>query len=142
MRDTPPGATPRYAYWASGTPAGAGAAGALAGADVDVAGAARLVSMTRWRWPAAASTASTMLVRMKADARMVVERVSRSAAPRALIRPPALPPPMPSPPPSDRCIRMTAHSAMAIRLWTTRTKVDMQGLQAHGVPASACSGCG
>lgn len=46
-------------------------------------------------------------------ARIVVARVRKSAAPRAVIKPDGLPPPA-SPPPSERCIRMTPTMAAAM----------------------------
>jgi hypothetical protein len=43
---------------------------------------------------------------MKAPPRIEVERVRKSAAPRAVMKPDELPP-TPRPPPSERCMRMT-----------------------------------
>jgi hypothetical protein len=56
----------------------------------------------------------------KITASHLVVRVSKSAAPRALINPPGLPPlPMPSPPPSERCISTGPTRAAATIAWTT-----------------------
>ena len=50
---------------------------------------------------------------MNSPPRTAVERVRKSAAPRAVMKPDELPP-TPRPPPSERCIRMTPISATAI----------------------------
>ena len=53
-----------------------------------------------------------------------VERVRKSAAPRADISPDGLPPVV-NPPPSDRCIRITVTSSAAMMAWTTSRKVKI-----------------
>jgi hypothetical protein len=58
----------------------------------------------------AAITASRMVKVTKTVARIAVDRVRKSAAPRADINPAGLPPPV-RPPPSERCIRMMVTSA-------------------------------
>ena len=105
----------------------AAASGSLAGAGVGAAAGAclaRLVSMLRGACLTEATAASAIDSATKAIARIVVERVRKSAAPRADISPDGLPP-MPSPPPSERCMRMTPTSAAAISAWRTRRKVNI-----------------
>ena len=55
-----------------------------------------------------------------------VERVRKSAAPRAVMKPDELPP-TPRPPPSERCIRMTPISEMAMSVWTISRNANMTG---------------
>src|SRR5215208_8144994 len=57
---------------------------------------------------------------------MAVDRVRKSAAPRAVMKPDELPP-TPSPPPSDRCIRITPTRAVARTDWTISRKANMCG---------------
>ena len=59
-----------------------------------------------------ATAAMTIDSTMKVPPRIEVERVRKSAAPRAVMNPDELPP-TPSPPPSERCIRMTPTSETA-----------------------------
>ena len=61
---------------------------------------------------APAIAAMTIDRTMNAPPRIEVERVRKSAAPRAVMKPDELPP-TPRPPPSERCIRMTPTSEMA-----------------------------
>src|SRR6185295_8316831 len=56
--------------------------------------------------------------------RTAVERVRKSAAPRAVMKPDELPP-TPRPPPSERCIRITPMSETAMTAWTIRRKANM-----------------
>ena len=102
---------------------GSTGAGVGAAAGAVCAGAAAEASTVPVRLLTAASVASAMQQRMKSVARMAVARVRKSAAPRADIRPDG-PPPV-RPPPSERCIRITATSAVAMIAWTTRRKVNM-----------------
>ncbi len=61
---------------------------------------------------------------MKVPPRTEVARVRKSAAPRAVMNPDELPP-TPRPPPSERCIRMTLMSEMAMTDWTISRKANM-----------------
>ena len=102
----------------------AGASGSAAG-ESGSAGATDRSSVVLISSPPAVSTATAASVidrATKAIASQRVERVRKSAAPRAPIRPPGLPPPIPKPPPSERCIRMTPTSAAATMAWTTVRK--------------------
>jgi hypothetical protein len=60
---------------------------------------------------------------MKIPPRIAVERVRKSAAPRAVMNPDELPP-TPRPPPSERCIRMTPIRAAATTVWTISRKAN------------------
>src|SRR5262249_11604217 len=60
--------------------------------------------------------------------RIAVERVRKSAAPRAVMKPDELPP-TPRPPPSERCIKMTPMSVTAISDWTISRNANMSGFQ-------------
>src|SRR6476620_10051033 len=109
-------------YWARGT-AGAcwfccglvGAAGTgWAGFDCSI-GAALLasdVSIFAVSRVAPAIAAIAIERTMKIPPRIEVERVRKSAAPRAVMKPDELPP-TPKPPPSERCIRITPTSEIA-----------------------------
>jgi hypothetical protein len=61
---------------------------------------------------APAIAAMTIDRTMKMPPSTEVERVRKSAAPRAVMKPDELPP-TPRPPPSERCIRITPMSEMA-----------------------------
>ena len=61
---------------------------------------------------------------MNVPPRIAVARVRKSAAPRAVMNPDELPP-TPSPPPSERCIRITLMSEIAITDWTISRKANM-----------------
>ena len=63
-----------------------------------------------------ASKVSTRLRMKKTEPRIQVVRVSRSPAPRAVMKP-VLPPPIPRAPPSERCNRTTAISEMQTMTW-------------------------
>ena len=88
-----------------------------------------------------AIAASTIDRTMNRPPRIAVERVRKSAAPRAVMNPDELPP-TPSPPPSERCIRMTATSEAATTVWTISRKVNMAELSGRGCGASRRSARG
>jgi protein-L-isoaspartate O-methyltransferase len=73
--------------------------------------------------------------RMKAAPSTAVERVRKSAAPRAVMNPDELPP-TPSPPPSERCIRITPTSEAATSVWTISRKANMAGFLLRRVARS------
>jgi hypothetical protein len=68
-------------------------------------------------------TTSNTLVVMNAAARIAVTRVNRFAVERPVINPDIPPPPMPSAPPSLFCSSTTPTSAIAIRMWTARSRM-------------------
>ena len=71
-----------------------------------------------------ARIARIKLVAKKPTASAPVDRVSKVAALRPVIRPvpppPPPPPPIPSPPPSERCNRTTTTRAAAIKIWIVK----------------------
>src|SRR5947209_7436058 len=137
-----------WSYCASGTAgafgfcccAGAGAgpgAGVFAG-WLRCSGTASLaieVSILVGSRVAPAITAMTIDRTMKMPPRIAVERVRKSAAPRAVMNPDELPP-TPRPPPSERCIRITLIRDVATRNWTiSRNFRSMGGFLGSGVGA-------
>src|SRR6185369_17453985 len=131
-------------YCASGTAGAVSFEGVVAGAAGWVgSGAGRLdwtllasdASMVgAWR-ETPANAAMIIDKVMNSPPRTAVERVRKSAAPRAVMNPDELPP-TPSPPPSDRCIRMTLMRATAIMVWTIRRKANMSGFRVREVAAT------
>jgi hypothetical protein len=95
-----------------------GTAGAAAGAVTGALGARCSEVSIDDELRVAAITASTMLITTNMVARIAVERVRKSAAPRADIRPEGLPPVV-KPPPSDFCMRITVTRRAAMMAWMT-----------------------
>jgi hypothetical protein len=118
-----PGAPPRPGKPPSGDGSALAGVPPVTGA-IGLASRANVVSIAAGDRETPAKAASTMLMPTNITASTAVVRVSKSAAPRAVISP-AGPPPVPSPPPSERCIRITPTSAAAIRPWRTSRKVNM-----------------
>ena len=79
-----------------------------------------------------AIAASTIDRTMNRPPRIAVERVRKSAAPRAVMNPDELPP-TPSPPPSERCIRMTPTSEAATSGLNDQQEGEHGGLSGSSV---------
>jgi hypothetical protein len=73
---------------------------------------------------------------MNMPPRTAVERVRKSAAPRAVMKPDELPP-TPSPPPSDCCIRMVPMRDTAMSVWMISRNANMTGFRKKKVRSGA-----
>src|SRR5579864_5827796 len=76
--------------------------------------------------------------RMKRPPSTAVERVRKSAAPRAVMKPEELPP-TPRPPPSERCMRMVQINEIAMSAWTISKNANIDELSREKTGAAPLS---